>query len=279
MKNVKYVLISVIIASFLVACGGSGSGSGDKSTPTTSTDNGSSEKSPSQDIQEKLSYVNGDYEVRGTITSSILGQKTTPREFKDTFKYRLKGNVLEGHPLWEGRFFVEKFSQILSDTRGKLTLHSDGSYSGKRVIRGYDKKPGKLMEVIVNENGTFTKTSVNGRMLMVMKYPNLNGIGGTIEYSYYSINKIPLYPQAKPTPQPAQEPKPQPQNIQSGLQNECQKIGGTLVPLVIDKTHSYTCSFGNNRPSSFTGFKSVCENYGLTFKDASISFMCVGELP
>lgn len=270
------MLIGIIVVSFLVACGGGGGG--DKSSPSTPADNDSSGKSPSQDIQEKLSYVNGDYEVRGTMTSAILGEKTID-PIKATFKYRLKGDVLEGHPLWENSsWFTRNFSQILSDTRGKLTLHSDGSYSGKRVAKGYHKKSGKLMEITVNENGSFTKKSVQGRTLAVIKDPN-SGISGTIEVNYYSIKKTPLYPQAQPAPKPAQQPKPQPQNIQSGLQGECQKIGGTLVPLVIDNTHSYTCSFGNNRPSSFAGFKRVCEGYGLTFKDSGISFMCVGELP
>lgn len=276
MKNIKNLFIGVVVASFLVACGGGGGG--DKSSPNTPADNGSSGKSPSQDIQEKLSYVNGDYEIRGTMTSTILGEKTTTH-FQDTFKYRLKGNVLEGHPLWEGSLLTGEFSQILSDTRGKLTLHSDGSYSGKRVIKGYEKKSGMLMEKIINESGSFTKTSVKGRMLTVIKTPNLNNISATLEHSYYSIKKIPLYPQTQPAPKPAQQPKPKPQNIQSGLQGECQKIGGTLVPLVIDNTHSYTCSFGNNRPSSFAEFKRVCEGYGLTFKDSGISFMCAGELP
>lgn len=63
-------------------------------------------------------------------------------------------------------------------------------------------------------------------------------------------------------------------NIASKLKEECK---GMFIPFVMDGTHSYTCSFGINSPSNLSGWKSTCEKIGLTFKDAGISYMCVGE--
>lgn len=285
MKILKSLSVATLFALFLIGCGGGGGGGSTSNTGGTNT-GGTKAPSSTQDNQNPLAYVNGIYEVRGTAKTTNPDGTIRDTLFQDKFIVTYDGNSLKGIGI-DIVFSAMKFGKITSDTGTQAKLYQDGSFTANRTITSIDTKNGISlnMKFEYSEKGKFYKDSIQGKMESVVTAENLGKVAvARVTQNYHSINKIATNKTIVNTANinqpnsPTTKPTSTHNNTEKELLAECNRIkNGKFVPFIMDETHSYTCTFGNDRPASYGNFKKVCEKHGFKFQDASLSFMCTNK--